>query len=81
MVHWPCHVKKSAQTLVAPRRLDFPRDFGAHRTHRTEWWYATGELRTQAGAVFGFQSTFFRSRTGLSLHDASRFAPRQLLFK
>jgi predicted secreted hydrolase len=69
-----------AQPLVAPRRLDFPRDFGAHPAHRTEWWYATGELRTPAGAVFGFQSTFFRSRTGLGLRDASRFAPRHLLF-
>jgi len=69
-----------AQPLVAPRRLDFPRDFGAHPAHRTEWWYATGELRTPAGAVFGFQSTFFRSRTGLAVGDPSRFAPRQLLF-
>ena len=30
--------------------------------------------------MFGFQSTFFRSRTGLAVSDPSRFAPRQLLF-
>jgi predicted secreted hydrolase len=72
--------RAQAPPVVAPRRLDFPRDFGAHPAYRTEWWYATGELRTQAGAVFGFQSTFFRSRTGLGANDASRFAPRQLLF-
>jgi predicted secreted hydrolase len=69
-----------AQTPLAPRPLVFPRDFGAHPQQRTEWWYATGELTAADGAVFGFQSTFFRSRTGLARADTGRFAPRQLLF-
>jgi predicted secreted hydrolase len=75
-------------------RLRFPRDHGAHPDFRTEWWYATGVLRTPAGEELGFQLTFFRSRvdeaegrnraTATSAASPSpalgRFAPRQLLF-
>ena len=65
---------------VSPqRRLGFPRDHGAHPGSRIEWWYATGWLSsTGTEPQFGFQLTFFRSRTGLG--GAGRFAPRQLLF-
>ena len=73
-----------ATAVVAPRTLVFPRDHGAHPDARTEWWYATGWLQdVQAGGetpAFGFQLTFFRSRTGLGTGLASRFAARQLLF-
>jgi predicted secreted hydrolase len=77
------------------RPLVFPRDHGAHLGQRTEWWYATGWLQSQpAGSdapaatapvtgtagLFGFQITFFRSRTGLATALPGRFAPRQLLF-
>jgi predicted secreted hydrolase len=69
---------------IAPRTLVFPRDHGAHPDARIEWWYATGWLRdAQAAAdapAFGFQLTFFRSRTGLAADVPSRFAARQLLF-
>jgi predicted secreted hydrolase len=62
------------------RALVFPRDHGAHLRAAIEWWYLTGELRDDAGSVFGFQVTFFRSRTGLAEDLPGRFAPRQLLF-
>jgi len=65
------------------RRLRFPRDHGAHPGARIEWWYATGWLQAAgapSGALFGFQLTFFRSRTGLADKLPGRFAPRQLLF-
>jgi predicted secreted hydrolase len=68
---------------IAPRPLVFPRDHGAHPEARIEWWYATGWLHdAQAAATpaFGFQLTFFRSRTGLAANVPSRFAARQLLF-
>jgi predicted secreted hydrolase len=72
-----------AADAVAPRALVFPRDHGAHPDTRIEWWYATGWLHdAQAGGKapgFGFQITFFRSRTGLGAGLASRFAARQLL--
>jgi predicted secreted hydrolase len=76
-----CRVK--AQTGVTPRALVFPRDHGAHPDTRTEWWYATGWLRDAEGPgdtpAFGFQLTFFRSRTGLAGKTPGRFAARQLL--
>lgn len=63
---------------VAPRRLRFPRDHGAHPEYRTEWWYATGWLE-RAGAPLGFQVTFFRARTPWPTENPSAFAPRQIL--
>ncbi len=60
--------------------LSFPRDHGAHLDARTEWWYATGWLGTEAAPTHGFQITFFRSLTGLAEGNRSRFAARQLLF-
>jgi predicted secreted hydrolase len=66
---------------VGPRPLVFPRDHGAHPDTRTEWWYVTGRLQgSRAGEVFGFQVTFFRSRTDVPADHPSRFAARQLLF-
>jgi predicted secreted hydrolase len=73
-------------SLIDPaRRLAFPRDFGAHPAARTEWWYLTGWLRSagntdpSATPAWGFQLTFFRSRTGLGEGSRSAFAPRQLI--
>ncbi len=70
---------------VNARALVFPRDFGAHLPFHIEWWYATGWL-AEAGntsaadtPAFGFQVTFFRSRTGLAQNLESRFAARHLL--
>ena len=75
---------------VSHRALRFPADHGSHPDTHVEWWYVTGWLRggteigTDIGAgstpEFGFQVTFFRSRTGLAEGSASRFAARQLVF-
>jgi len=62
------------------RALHFPRDHGAHLGAAIEWWYLTGELRAAGDAHYGFQITFFRSRTGLAAQLDSRFAARHLLF-
>ena len=40
--------------------FEFPRDHGSHPEYRTEWWYYTGHLRTEAGRRYGFELTFFR---------------------
>jgi predicted secreted hydrolase len=42
------------------RRFVFPGDHGPHPEFRTEWWYFTGNLETDAGDPFGFQLTIFR---------------------
>ena len=77
---------ESAPLGVTHRTLRFPADHGAHPDTHVEWWYVTGWLRggTQTDASgspdFGFQVTFFRTRTGLAETSASRFAARQLVF-
>ncbi len=62
--------------------LRFPQDFGAHPERRTEWWYLTGWLADPVRPdepLFGFQLTFFRSRTDVRADHPSAFAARQLL--
>ena len=72
------------------RPLAFPGDFGAHPEQRIEWWYLTGHLTAsttlqpqgadKTSPQFGFQVTFFRSRTPVDDAHPSRFAASQLLF-
>jgi predicted secreted hydrolase len=73
-----------ADAQAEPRTLVFPRDHGAHPAFGIEWWYVTGWLRDGSAGngppPFGFQITFFRSRTGPAQAIDSRFAARQLLF-
>lgn len=61
------------------RQLTFPRDFGAHKDFRTEWWYLTGHAASGA-REFGFQITFFRSRVDATQTMTSSFAAKQLIF-
>ena len=57
-----------------------PRDHGSHPAFRTEWWYVTGWLRTEAGEDLGFQVTFFRSRPGTApAGNPSAFTPREVI--
>jgi len=39
---------------------EFPRDHFNHPEYRTEWWYYTGNVRSESGHRFGFELTFFR---------------------
>jgi predicted secreted hydrolase len=74
---------------IAPQRvLTFPSDFGAHPQARIEWWYLTGWLSPegsttqafQARPAYGFQITFFRTRSDVTPDHPSRFAAKQLVF-
>jgi len=38
----------------------FPRDHGQHPAYQTEWWYFTGNLKTENDRRFGYELTFFR---------------------
>jgi predicted secreted hydrolase len=70
----------TAFTPVLPGvALQFPRDFGAHHGFKTEWWYATGWLRTAEGKSIGYQVTFFRAATGQGAENPSKFAARDLI--
>ena len=48
--------------VTGPCHLEFPEDHGAHPGYRTEWWYYTGNMRSETGYLYGFQLTFFRSQ-------------------
>ncbi|MDO9074297.1 MAG: lipocalin family protein [Rubrivivax sp.] len=76
----PATAEPPAEPVRPGRVLAFPQDHGAHLAARTEWWYATGWLGSEAAPTHGFQITFFRSGTGLAAGNASRFAARHLLF-
>lgn len=53
--------------------FQFPRDHGAHRDFKVEWWYVTGHCYGPAGERYGFQSTFFRRAvTPLDLAEKNR---------
>lgn len=45
---------------VSPRPILLPQDHGPHFDYQTEWWYYTGNLRTEDGRPWGYQLTFFR---------------------
>ena len=47
--------------VTGPCGLSFPEDHGAHPRFKTEWWYYTGNVESDAGEPFGFQLTFFRT--------------------
>jgi predicted secreted hydrolase len=78
-----CQLASAAPPHYAPVRpgipLSFPRDFGAHPAFKTEWWYATGWLKTADGRQLGYQVTFFRSATAHDAANPSQFAPKQLI--
>jgi len=48
--------------VTGPCYQTFPQDHGAHPGYRTEWWYYTGNLKTESGERYGYQLTFFRSQ-------------------
>jgi predicted secreted hydrolase len=76
----PTRAAEGDEPVRRGRTLRFPRDHGAHLGAAIEWWYVTGDLRGPADSRYGFQITFFRSRTGLAEGLDSRFAARHLLF-
>jgi predicted secreted hydrolase len=77
----PAPVQKFAPVEPLPpgQSLSMSASFGAHPDFHTEWWYATGWLKTADGKPLGFQVTFFRSATGLDAANPSAFAPKQLI--
>lgn len=81
MIAAPVSAQAPTYAPVTPgAALRFPRDHGAHPDFRTEWWYVTGWLTTEAGEQLGFQVTFFRSRPQVDQANPSAFAPKQVLF-
>lgn len=46
--------------VTSPRPFRFPEDHASHPRYRTEWWYFTGNVASDAGRHYGFELTFFR---------------------
>ena len=64
---------------LEPMTFQFPRDHGAHPEYQIEWWYYTGNLRTDNGNAFGYQLTFFRfALTPQMPERTSHFATNQV---
>ena len=65
--------------VLEPMTFQFPRDHGAHPEYQIEWWYYTGNLRTDDGKAFGYQLTFFRfALTPQMPERISHFATNQV---
>lgn len=47
-------------TVVEGRKFHFPTDHGAHPEFKTEWWYFTGNVKSEQDRHFGYQLTLFR---------------------
>lgn len=66
---------------IEKREFIFPDDHGAHNEYKLEWWYFTGNLKTENGQEFSYQFTIFRNAlTPDSLALNSSFATNQLYF-
>lgn len=64
---------------IAPRTFSFPTDHASHPNFKTEWWYATGNLKDESLNDYGFQFTIFRSALSPSEpQKESEWAARQL---
>jgi predicted secreted hydrolase len=53
-------------------RYEFPRDHFDHPDFQTEWWYYTGNVKSEDGHRFGFELTFFRQGVN---RDAAKTKP------
>lgn len=58
--------------------FSFPRDHAAHPDFKIEWWYYTGNVRTNEGRRFGYQVTFFRVGIDHTPANPSKWAVRDL---
>ncbi len=61
--------------------IDPLNDSGPHDAFQTEWWYYTGNLKSNQGRHFGYQLTFFRHALSCeSKDDGSKWRTSQMYF-
>jgi predicted secreted hydrolase len=56
----PAAVSNDWRLSLPGWKYTFPADHGSHPDFKTEWWYFTGNLKSENGREFGYQLTFFR---------------------
>src|SRR5689334_19281030 len=59
-------------------KFEFPRDHASHPDFKIEWWYYTGNVKTNDGRRFGYQVTFFRVGIDYAPVNPSKWAVRDL---
>jgi predicted secreted hydrolase len=64
LVFWLLMAQTWQQALPG-YKYEFPRDHFSHPNFATEWWYYTGNLRSDDGHRYGFELTFFRQAVKL----------------
>jgi predicted secreted hydrolase len=57
--------------------FDFPKDHGAHEDFKTEWWYFTGNLKSQ-NKNFGYQFTIFRNNIAPELDPQNAWETKNI---
>lgn len=57
--------------VLESRPFVFPEDHGSHPNYRSEWWYFTGNLVSEAERRYGFELTFFRFALAPELAERS----------
>lgn len=51
------------------RSFSFPRDHGNHSEFQTEWWYLSGNLKSESGKEWGYQFVIFRHNPVIKLSE------------
>lgn len=74
----PAKIQGPWKTVTDVRPFVFPADHAAHEDYRIEWWYYTGNVKTDDGRWFGYQVTFFRNGVVHTPTCTSRWAIRDL---
>src|SRR6267143_1613287 len=61
------HPAAQYRTALPGYHYEFPRDYFNHPEFQTEWWYYTGNLKSNDGRRFGFELTLFRQAVSRDL--------------
>ena len=71
--------KESQYSVALPGyRYEFPRDHFDHPEYQTEWWYYTGNVKSEDGHRFGFELTFFRQGVNRDIAKTQAWDVRDL---
>jgi predicted secreted hydrolase len=58
----------------------FPRDHASHDEYKTEWWYFTGHLESEAGTTYGYELTFFRTASDKETENSNTWNLNNIYF-
>jgi len=68
------------RTALPGYHYEFPREHFNHPEFQTEWWYYTGNLKSNDGHHFGFELTFFRQAVTRDLAKTAAWDVKDVYF-